>query len=78
MGIYVFGPEVREFIPPDQRFDFPELVQVMLANRRNVLSYETDAYWMDIGRPDDYKQANEDFPAMQGEFLRAYVESATV
>jgi NDP-sugar pyrophosphorylase family protein len=78
MGIYVFGPEVREFIPRDERFDFPELVQVMLANRMNVLSYETDAYWMDIGRPDDYKQANEDFPAMEGEFLRTYVESAAV
>jgi NDP-sugar pyrophosphorylase family protein len=78
MGIYVFGPDVREFIPRDQRFDFPELVQVMLANGRKVLSYETTAYWMDIGRPDDYKQANEDFPAMEGEFLRTYVESAAV
>lgn len=78
MGIYVFSPEVREFIPRDERFDFPELVQVLLANRKTVLSFESKAYWMDIGRPDDYKQANEDFPAMEGQFLRAYVESAAV
>ncbi len=31
-----------------------------------------------MGRPDDYKQANEDFPAMEAEFLRTYVESASV
>jgi len=78
MGIYVFSPEVREFIPRDQRFDFPELVQMLLANRKTVMSFESNAYWMDIGRPDDYKQANEDFPAMESEFLRTYVESATV
>jgi NDP-sugar pyrophosphorylase family protein len=78
MGVYVFSPEVRDFIPRGQRFDFPELVQLLLANRKRVLSYETDAYWMDIGRPDDYQQANEDFPAMENEFLRPYVESATL
>jgi NDP-sugar pyrophosphorylase family protein len=78
MGIYVFAPEVRDFIPHGQRFDFPELVQLLLANRKRVLSYETEAYWMDIGRPDDYQQANEDFPAMENEFLRSYVESAAL
>jgi len=78
MGIYVFSPEVREFIPRDQRFDFPELVQMLLAKKKTVMSFESDAYWMDIGRPDDYKQANEDFPAMESEFLRTYVESAAL
>jgi NDP-sugar pyrophosphorylase family protein len=35
-------------------------VQLLLANRKRVLTCETEAYWMDIGRPDDYQQANED------------------
>jgi len=78
MGIYVFSPEVRDFIPHNQRFDFPELVQMLLANRKTVMSFESEAYWMDIGRPDDYKQANEDFPSMENAFLRTYVESAAV
>jgi NDP-sugar pyrophosphorylase family protein len=78
MGIYVFSPDVRDLIPRNQRFDFPELVHLLLSGQRRVLSYETDAYWMDIGRPDDYQQANDDFPAMENEFLRSYVESATV
>ena len=78
MGVYVFSPDVRDLIPRGERFDFPELVQALLSSHRRVLSYETDAYWMDIGRPDDYQQANDDFPAMEAEFLRPYVESAAI
>ncbi len=82
MGIYVFSAGVREYIPRSQRFDFPELVQRLLANNQRVLAYESDAYWMDIGRPDDYMQANEDFPNMAQLFLKdakaTHVESAAV
>src|SRR5436853_1486319 len=78
MGIYVFSPAVREYIPRSQKFDFPELVQRLLTNKQPVLAYESEAYWMDIGRPDDYQQANEDFPKMEGAFLKTNVESAAV
>jgi NDP-sugar pyrophosphorylase family protein len=78
MGIYVFSPAVRDYIPRSQKFDFPELVQRLLDNRQRVLAYESDAYWMDIGRPDDYQRANEDFPNMQQAFLKTHVERAAV
>lgn len=78
MGIYVFSPAVRDYIPRSQKFDFPELVQRLLDNNQRVLAYESDAYWMDIGRPDDYQRANEDFPNMQQAFLKTYVERAAV
>jgi NDP-sugar pyrophosphorylase family protein len=65
MGIYVFSPEVRDCIPRFGKFDFPDLVQSLLNDNRRVIAYESDAYWMDIGRPDDYQRANEDFPKMQ-------------
>jgi NDP-mannose synthase len=78
MGIYVFSPAVREYIPRSQKFDFPDLVQRLLANNQTVLSYESEAYWMDIGRPDDYQQANEDFPSLANLFLKNHVESAAV
>lgn len=78
MGIYVFSSSVREYIPRAQKFDFPDLVQRLLANGQKVLAYESDAYWMDIGRPDDYQKANEEFPQMQSAFLKNHVESATV
>jgi NDP-sugar pyrophosphorylase family protein len=78
MGMYVFSPAVREYIPRSQKFDFPELVQRLLSNNQRVLAYENEAYWMDIGRPDDYERANEDFPKMESVFLKANVESAAV
>ena len=78
MGIYVFSPAVRDYIPRSQKFDFPDLVQRLLENNQRVLSYESDAYWMDIGRPDDYQRANEDFPNMQQAFFKDHVESAAV
>jgi NDP-sugar pyrophosphorylase family protein len=78
MGIYVFSPAVREYIPRSQKFDFPELVQRLLANNQPILAYESEAYWKDIGRPDDYQQANEDFPSLAQTFLKTHVESAAV
>jgi NDP-sugar pyrophosphorylase family protein len=78
MGIYVFSPAVRDFIPRSQKFDFPELVQRLLDQNKKVLGFESDAYWMDIGRPDDYEKANEEFPSMENLFLKPYVESAAV
>jgi len=78
MGIYVFAPDVRDFIPLGVKFDFPDLVQRLLASRKRVVGYETTSYWKDIGRPDDYEQANIDFPAMESLFLKQHVESKAV
>jgi len=78
MGIYVFAPQVREFIPTGVKFDFPDLVQQLLANNKRVVGYETTSYWKDIGRPDDYEQANVDFPAMESHFLKEHVDRKTV
>lgn len=78
MGVYVFSPSVREYIPKSQKFDFPELVQRLLDNKQRVMAYESKDYWMDIGRPDDYQRANEDFPEMQHAFLKSNVEHAAI
>jgi len=79
MGIYVFSPSVREYIPASRKFDFPDLVQRLLQNNQRVLAYESDDYWMDIGRPDDYQRANEDFPAIEHLLLKTNeVESAII
>jgi len=78
MGIYAFSPEVREYIPKGVKFDFPALVQRLLADNKLVIGFETTSYWMDIGRPDDYEKANIDFPAMERQFLKGHVESKAV
>ena len=69
MGIYVFEPAVLDFIPRGERLDFPDLILKLIAAGQKVCGYTFDGYWMDLGRPDDYAQANQDFAAMQAQFL---------
>ena len=69
MGIYVFEPRVMEYIPHNQYLDFPDLVLKLIAAGEKVSGYAFDGYWMDLGRPDDYAQAAEDFARMRSQFL---------
>ncbi len=69
MGIYVFEPEVLKFIPFSVYLDFPEPVLRLMAAGEKVVGYAFDGCWMDLGRPDDYSQAAEDFANMRAQFL---------
>jgi NDP-sugar pyrophosphorylase family protein len=57
MGIYVLEPSIIDFIPDNGYFDFPELIQALLAAQRPVGTYIHEGLWFDIGRWDDYEQA---------------------
>ncbi len=70
MGIYVFEPKVLEYIPRGQYLDFPDLVLKLLDGGERVLGYPFDGYWQDLGRPDDYQQAWDDFERLRPEFLK--------
>ena len=61
MGVYVFEPQVLEYIPYNQYLDFPDLVLKLIKNSERVMSYHFDGYFQDLGRPDDYEQAVQDF-----------------
>jgi len=69
MGMYVFEPRVLDYIPVGQYLDFPDLILKLLAGGEKVCGYTFDGYWMDLGRPDDYVQANQDFFNMKKQFL---------
>ena len=69
MGVYVFEPRVLAYIPVGEYLDFPDLILKLLANGEKVSGYTFDGYWMDLGRPDDYAQANEDFDRLEAQFL---------
>lgn len=70
MGIYIFEPRVIDYIPRDQRFDLPDLVRTLIDRKEPVIGYKHGGYWLDIGRPDDYRRAQEDFPAMRDRILK--------
>lgn len=71
MGIYVFEPRVLDFIPRNVYLDFPDLVKQLIAAEETVGGFAFDGYWQDLGRPDDYERAIEDFDRMKAEFLPA-------
>lgn len=69
MGVYVFDPEVREYIEPGAHLDFPELVDMLLRDAKKVVGFPFDGYWLDIGRHEDYAQAVEDIEGMRSQLV---------
>lgn len=69
MGIYLFEPEILNFISRDEKFDFPDLMQLLLQKGKKVGIYNSDDFWLDIGRPDDYQKAVEEFEKNRKRFL---------
>jgi NDP-sugar pyrophosphorylase family protein len=61
MGIYVLNPSVIDLIPAGDAMDFPALVQALLDTGRPVHSHTHSGYWLDLGRPDDFARANDEF-----------------
>ena len=69
MGVYIFEPKVLTYIPKGQYYDFPDLVKRLIDVKEKVTGYRFDGYWQDLGRPDDYESAAQDFDHMRAQFL---------
>ena len=63
-GAYVLSPEALALVPTDAYHDMPALIAAMIARGMPVRQQRAEGYWMDIGRPPDYAQANADFGAV--------------
>jgi len=59
-GIYILEPSACDFIPEGERFDMTDLIQSLLDAGLPVVSFPIIEYWLDVGRHDDYQQAQED------------------
>ena len=69
MGVYCFSHRALQHIEPGQRLDFPDLVLRLVAAGELVRAWPSTDYWLDIGRPEDYERALEDFEALHERFL---------
>jgi len=65
MGVYCFSPRVRQFMTPGERLDFPDLVLRLVEAGEIVRAWRSENYWLDIGRHDDYEQAQDEFERMR-------------
>ncbi len=60
-GVYILEPSVLDCIPADQFFMFEKGVfPPMLEKGDAVFAYKSKAYWIDMGRPSQYHQLNND------------------
>jgi NDP-sugar pyrophosphorylase family protein len=69
MGVYVFEKEALEWIPRGKYLDFPELIQKLLKREKRVICYPSGDFWLDIGRHEDYEEAQKEFQKMRKKIL---------
>jgi NDP-mannose synthase len=69
MGVYAFSPRVLPFIERGRRLDFPDLILRLLDAGETVRAIRSEAYWLDIGRHDDYETAIDEFERLRPRFL---------
>ncbi|HEY8911157.1 MAG TPA: sugar phosphate nucleotidyltransferase [Desulfosporosinus sp.] len=65
MGIYVINKRILSLIPENKRFDMPDLVQSLLSEHAQVVSFESQDLWFDIGTMGDLEKAKEEFKQLK-------------
>jgi NDP-sugar pyrophosphorylase family protein len=61
MGIYCINRSVIEALPKGGRYGFDNLMIDGVSKKQQINICPFSGYWLDIGRPDDYEYANENF-----------------
>lgn len=69
MGVYMASRKIMDFIPDGQSYGFDNLMLDLISAENPAYVRKFDGYWLDIGRPDDYMQAIEEFDQMKSRFL---------
>ena len=70
MGIYGLNRRVLDRMPPGEPFGFDQLVLRLLEARQRIVVRRHGGYWLDIGRPEDFERATEDFARQASRFFR--------
>jgi NDP-sugar pyrophosphorylase family protein len=69
MGVYMLSARVLRHIPPERPYGFDHLMLDLIAAGERVAVRRFAGYWLDIGRPDDYARAIDEFDTMRSRFL---------
>lgn len=59
-GIYLMKRSVLSFIPKGEPYNATDLMEHLIQHGKKVAAYPLVGYWLDIGKHDDYKKAQED------------------
>lgn len=69
MGVYMMSRRALEFIPSGLAYGFDHLMRDLVTAGQEVQVRQFSGYWLDIGRPDDYSQAIDEFESMRSHFI---------
>ncbi len=61
MGVYMVNRKCLDIIPEDTFYGFDHLMLDLIKNNTPAIVRPYKGYWLDIGRPDDYEQACNEF-----------------
>lgn len=58
-GIYFMRPAILALVPDERYFGVDDLIKKMLSENQTITRYSMEEYWLDIGRIEDYSEAQE-------------------
>ena len=59
-GVYLMKKNLLDLIPENAFFDATDLIESAIKNKMKVVTYNFNGYWLDVGKHDDFKKAQED------------------
>lgn len=59
-GIYALSPEALSSMATNSRCDMPTLFEQLQTEGKRIVAYPMHEPWLDVGRPDDLKRANDE------------------
>lgn len=59
-GIYLMKKSVLPYIPKNTFYNTTDLMECLIKEGKNIVSYPLSEYWLDIGSKDDYEKAQKD------------------
>ena len=70
MGIYSVHKKVLDIIPKDQPYGFDHLMLDLIRKEKPASIYKFEGSWLDIGRPEDYAMAFDEFDTNKEIYLK--------
>jgi NDP-sugar pyrophosphorylase family protein len=59
-GIYLMKKSVLKYLPNNQFFNATDLIERLIEENLKVVTFPLLGYWLDIGKHEDFKKAQED------------------
>ncbi len=60
-GIYIIEPEILDYIPKGENFDFAkDLFPLLMKEKIELMAHNLSGYWRDVGNPESYREVYED------------------